>query len=427
VSQIEQYGSERCLGVVFDGESAYQAAGRNLQEKYPSMCSLVCQAHAFNLLLKDFVAADPLLEWVITGTHSIIVFINSNKDVKALLQEAQELFYDEIRALPVGVETRFATSVLELHQLVKNMDAVRALTDVGDLQRKYSSSEGHKKVLDLLKNGNFWKAAVEYEELLMPFAETIHQLERDMPLVSQLPRIWHKCSTWLTEWNRRHRILGEFLSDSVFVMPEGVQAASIEKLSGALAGRRSKAWHPCFFLATLLDLRFMVEDNGAFKPDMTLMDEQDIVLEELKRLSGDEADKAELEFYDWLDEGTREPMVKLILDAATKCEGWTMVETVKRVKLVWKLKLAKTYPTLAKIAIRLLSMHATSCSCERLWSLMRWIYRPNRTRLSLEKAEKVAMVTLAEWLKQRILREDFDGTMDSLLESLYGDIVDLVE
>jgi hypothetical protein len=36
----------------------------------------------------------------------------------------------------------------------------------------------------------------------------------------------------------------------------------------------------------------------------------------------------------------------------------------------------------------------------------------------LEKAEKMATVTFNEWLERRNWRDDFTGTMDSLIESV---------
>ncbi|KAG7673221.1 hypothetical protein Ndes2526B_g03356 [Nannochloris sp. 'desiccata'] len=42
----------------------------------------------------------------------------------------------------------------------------------------------------------------------------------------------------------------------------------------------------------------------------------------------------------------------------------------------------------------------------------------SRTRLSLDKAEKMATVTFDEWLERRDWREDFSGNVDSLIESV---------
>ena len=45
----------------------------------------------------------------------------------------------------------------------------------------------------------------------------------------------------------------------------------------------------------------------------------------------------------------------------------------------------KKYPLLCAIALRLLSMHATSCGSERNWSVWRFTCRDNRRRLALQK------------------------------------------
>jgi hypothetical protein len=58
------------------------------------------------------------------------------------------------------------------------------------------------------------------------------------------------------------------------------------------------------------------------------------------------------------------------------------------------LTLNNEYPQLARIASRLLLLHATSCSTERLWSLLRWVYRDNRSRLGFEKARKMALLAM---------------------------------
>jgi hypothetical protein len=52
---------------------------------------------------------------------------------------------------------------------------------------------------------------------------------------------------------------------------------------------------------------------------------------------------------------------------------------------VWTSSMEKKYPLLSAIALRLLSMHATSCGSERNWSVWRFTCRDNRRRLALQK------------------------------------------
>lgn len=52
---------------------------------------------------------------------------------------------------------------------------------------------------------------------------------------------------------------------------------------------------------------------------------------------------------------------------------------------VWQSTMKQGYPILAGIAVRLLSLHATSCSAERNWSRWRFTMRDNRKSLSVTK------------------------------------------
>ena len=92
-------------------------------------------------------------------------------------------------------------------------------------------------------------------------------------------------------------------------------------------------------------------------------------------------------------------------------------------KIAWETVLKQRYPLLATLVDRMMSMHAISCSSERLWSSMRWIYRENRTRLAVERAKKMAFISA----NRRLLRKrkapegkEEDG-MDLLLEIAIDD------
>ena len=52
----------------------------------------------------------------------------------------------------------------------------------------------------------------------------------------------------------------------------------------------------------------------------------------------------------------------------------------------------KKYPILSALALRLLSMHATSCMSERNWSVWRFTCRDNRRRLALQKVQHICFI-----------------------------------
>jgi len=81
----------------------------------------------------------------------------------------------------------------------------------------------------------------------------------------------------------------------------------------------------------------------------------------------------------------------------------------------------RKYPLMAKLAARLLSMHATSCSSESLWSLMRWTYRDNRSRLGIEKAKMMVSCATHERLKRQQAIQDISlDAMDYMIDSIFG-------
>jgi hypothetical protein len=81
-------------------------------------------------------------------------------------------------------------------------------------------------------------------------------------------------------------------------------------------------------------------------------------------------------------------------------------------KLRWWMDYGKEYPQLCQAAVRLLSMHTTTCASERNWSLWGTIYTKARNRLALERANKLVFIRGNG--RQAMVQED--TIMLSLLE-----------
>ncbi|DBA77843.1 TPA: hypothetical protein ACH3X1_009197 [Trebouxia sp. C0004] len=60
---------------------------------------------------------------------------------------------------------------------------------------------------------------------------------------------------------------------------------------------------------------------------------------------------------------------------------------------LWEKTMQEMYPLLTLIAVRLLSLHATSCSAERNWSRWHFSMRDNRKRLAVKKADKLIFIS----------------------------------
>ena len=64
------------------------------------------------------------------------------------------------------------------------------------------------------------------------------------------------------------------------------------------------------------------------------------------------------------------------------------------------------FPLLAKhICPNLFSLHITSCSTERVWSRMRYLYRPQRNKLSPVKAKKILLVSIANTFEENMSKK----------------------
>ena len=74
--------------------------------------------------------------------------------------------------------------------------------------------------------------------------------------------------------------------------------------------------------------------------------------------------------------------------------------------------LGKEYKALAVAAMRVLSLHATSCAPERNWSVSGQLYRKNRSRLGISRAEKMVFVSSAA----KVANRDLNSAEEAELE-----------
>ncbi len=80
--------------------------------------------------------------------------------------------------------------------------------------------------------------------------------------------------------------------------------------------------------------------------------------------------------------------------------------------------MGKEYPAISPVARQLLSLHATSCAPERNWSLWGKLYRKDRSRLALSRAEKLVAVSSAAKLAHKDLKSSEVKEMELLCYSV---------
>ena len=81
-------------------------------------------------------------------------------------------------------------------------------------------------------------------------------------------------------------------------------------------------------------------------------------------------------------------------------DGWKLIESTDTARLMWDAVLALEFPLLADMAARLFHMHPTSCSVERMWSVLRNVARDDRCRMGVDKTEKLIFIMAQEHLAQ---------------------------
>lgn len=73
-------------------------------------------------------------------------------------------------------------------------------------------------------------------------------------------------------------------------------------------------------------------------------------------------------------------------------EGKRTLPAMELRRTFWENHASKEFPLLAKAATRLLSMHVTTCSSERNWSIWGKVYTKDRNRLGLSLGEKIVFI-----------------------------------
>lgn len=199
---------KKCTGIISDREAAIQKALKNLEEKYPWMVNIPCQAHSLNLLVKDVLKVDPLLGWVMEMSRDILLLSNRT-DVRPVVRGFQKIEYGTHKSLQLGVNTRFASHVRELRNVMESRKAfIRVPIDI-EVFKKYTTDNTVASDVAAgfyaINNAVFWNAAEQALELFQPLADIIHQIEGDSPYISQVLRAWNQCGYQVRCWAEKYR------------------------------------------------------------------------------------------------------------------------------------------------------------------------------------------------------------------------------
>ena len=224
-------------------------------------------------------------------------------------------------------------------------------------------------------------------QLTQPIADAIHQLEADAPLLSQLRRVWQDLLQHATTWAGQADVSSS-LSSGVVAM---------------FKARVTKHQNPAWAAAYLMDPINAVEavESTPQQPVFNLpfaqltATERDAALQCAKQLVDDPVALQ------------REWDTLRLMPLPSEMSSLVPILHQKKVNTVGKREVVQLqpaqarrnwwshgtdFPQLRQAALRLLSMHTTSCASERNWSIWGSIYVKSRNRLAVSRAEKLVFI-----------------------------------
>ncbi|CAB4403798.1 unnamed protein product, partial [Rhizophagus irregularis] len=341
---MKNAGINKFGAIITDNAPNMKAAWKILKQKYPKKIFLGCWAHGIHLWMKDIISIEWIKE-IIEKAKKLLIYFRNHQVILAALRRLQKEKYGKEIALILPCDTRWGSSYSCINQLFLTKSAIRStiVEDHLNLDDRMKS---------LISRDTFWNDLGKIRNFLENFAIFIKKLEGD--------------ETFLSTAYLEYQQLKAHVRNNTD-LPENIRE-EVEKFG-------TNRWHnflynPVVIVAYKLDLRYRgsrlnarIFDPIIEKEILTLVGEEykDIVLTELAEYVGKTGSFAHS--YLWGD-------------VIQKPVNW------------WNLMKGR-YPILSDVAIRILSILATSAASERNWSTFGFIHSKLRNKLHEKRVEKI--------------------------------------
>jgi hypothetical protein len=368
-----------------------------LAEKCPRWVNVGCFAHCLALSMKDFCTHKKTkgrfsreygVLWIKASNDACNMLANYLSDSlpsKKIVQRFQEEVYGRTKQIVVSVPTRFATNLFVMKCVLENKAAI--LQALSDSSWEQLGGKKPREVKELfLANETLWVQIEASCRFLQPFSDLIHQIEADRPalgrcyeglcmLDSHVKACCQKFAlveatkssldTLIATWNRRKE--------------PGTEGSDVQPLLS-----------PAHVAAYMLDLLFTSCKEGDPQLPTVNTVHENMAKCLIQRVGGQAAVE---QFMKLVLEGRAGPLK----DAVKACALSKVSENRKRApvpsilmrKGVWKRYGNDFCSELAQIAVRLMSVHPTSCAAERNWSRWGKVYASSRNALGADRAQKM--------------------------------------
>jgi hypothetical protein len=231
---------------------------------------------------------------------------------------------------------------------------------------------------------SFWEEGERLLLVVQPVMDTIHRIEADAPLLSQM----------LPMWDTLH----EHFLQLVETAPSHIGA---DHLLHLFQGRRETHFHDYFYAAYLLDpINWVQNSSGKWMPPVAKLKPEAATaakkcIKEMVAATQEQKASFETEWVKFCLRGVNETAAAFLLlltERTYKDDGTVEVAPVEERRSWWATYLFEEFPALAKAASKLLAIHVTTCAAERNWSQWGLVYTKQRNRLAIATAEKIIFV-----------------------------------
>ncbi|XP_057978043.1 uncharacterized protein LOC131164680 isoform X3 [Malania oleifera] len=385
----------QCVGIVADKYKA--KALRNLENQHHWMVNLSCQFQGLSSLIKDFSKELPLFKNVTDNCLKLSNFVNNKSQVRKSLQKYQLEEYGHAGLLRVPLREYEKQNFGPVFAMLEDiLNSARALQLVLlDESFKIASMEDPiaRDIAEIIRDMRFWSELEAVHSLVKLIKETAQEIETERPLVGRCLPLWEDLRVKVKDWC------------SKFEIPEGPVDKVIER-------RFKKNYHAAWAAAYILDPLYLIRDtSGKYLPPFKLLtaeQEKDVDKLITRLVSREEAHIVLMELMKWRTEGLDPVYARAVqMKERDPVTGKMKLANPQSSRLVWETYLTE-FKSLAKVAVRLIFLHATSCGFKCNWSFLRWVSAQGHSRLGMDRAQKMIFIAAHSKLDRRDFSNDED-------------------
>ena len=347
-------GPKNVTAIVTDNASNYKGAGLSIAEKYPEITWVPCAAHTLNLLLKD-IGKLPFIKQTLLDANHVVKFVREHQFTYALFRTKSPT-----KTLQIFCATRFATA----YYVLSTLQSLRPALNETVADRRWDAwiakyptyQSAATKCVQLVQSISFWRNVEKVVGVTKPFVDLLRIVDTDKFVFGKVYWIMSEAIRQAKEFNQ-------------FTAREKSQLVTIAN------ARWAQMHTPLHGAAFVLDPKFQMFAQAANSEVMNNFKKVCLQL-----LPGDEGRDA---FHQRVDYANRH---------GNFGDPWH-IDAINKVSApIWWKEYGGDKVELQHVATRVLSVAASSGSCERNWSAFDFVHTKRRNRLNPDRAANLVYV-----------------------------------